>query len=211
MSIPSDVSPQLQKQVEVLSVKDRQHARFGRGETYFLMRKGGSPTTVEKERELVFDGSLSHVCVTRFGERGSAQCTENNQKFDCRTAQCPACLDLNYDLYPERLRKNRPGSNDERRLSSPIHRRHISTYLFSVRKSAISGCRTCLLLFDGIKQVSGLPPSSFQALEGSFLMNKVEISLKIGEPIYVSVFGMQIEFYSHEGRFNIALPWSLTK
>lgn len=207
MPIPSDVSPRLEAQTEASVVQDRQYARFGRGEPYFLMGESGSRMTVEKEWQLVVDGLISHVCVTRSFEAGIVQCTENSQEFDCRTAKCHTCVDLDYDLYPEPHRISRPVGNGEPMLSSTSRRRRISTYLYSIQKSSMSGCPTCLLLFDGIKQVSGLPHSSFQALEGSFPLDKVEISLKIGEPIYVVVFGMEIEFYSH-GRCTRAIPWS---
>ena len=73
--------------------------------------------------------------------------TDDRQRFLCHKAQCKTCVDLDYNLYPE-LFTNRPD------------RRCISTYLYSIQKSARFGCHKCVLLFDGIKQLSALPGSS---------------------------------------------------
>jgi hypothetical protein len=155
----------------------------------FTSSLGNINLTVEEEWQLHVEALYSHKCLTSSPDAFYSECTNDNQKFACREAQCKTCVDLDYNLYPKRLFNGEYG----------LDRRRISTYLYSVQKSAMSGCHKCILLFDGIKHVSVLNLDSCEALAGPVLLSEVAISLRIGDTIHVSIFGMKIEFYSQGG------------
>jgi hypothetical protein len=167
---------------------DPRDGRFKNAEPYSFTAGGKSQMTIEEHWQSSVETLYPHWCLKAIDplEGHFQDCREPDLKLDCRAARCNTCVDLNYDFYPNNL--------------GLWPRRWISTTLYNIKKSATSGCKHCSLLFDGIKRVSTLPESLFKALEGSWLLNEVRISLKIGDAIQVSVFGMRIEFYSHGGR-----------